>query len=107
MPVSPVQDFTVTDSADVDITAGYTLSSMSTHGVGLYRLAGAWLAGMTVTLPSGAMPTSTASTSAFSTPCWRYTSHLYEHREILTPGLDVMSPGWMTDVIATYWVPRA
>ena len=106
VPVSPVQDFTVTDSADVDITAGYTVSSMSTHGVGLYRLAGAWLAGMTVTLPSGYADIDSLDVGILDAVL-RYTSHLYEHREILTPGLDVMSPGWMTDVIATYWVPRA
>ena len=37
----------------------------------------------------------------------RYCAHLYENREILVPGTDAQTPGWMTDVISTYWMPRA
>jgi hypothetical protein len=105
VPVSPISGMTVADADDADITADYSLISMATHGVALYGLEGAYAAGMAVTLPSG-YANAAALDPGIADALLRYTSHLYENREILVPGTDAQSPGWMTDVIATYWMPR-
>ena len=106
VPVSPVQDdFTVADGAAIDITADYQITTMSTHGIGLYALAGPFAAGMKVSLPSGYDDVAELDPGIVDAVL-RYTAHLYENREILVAGTDAQTPGWMTDVISTYWYPR-
>ncbi len=104
VPVSPVNSFTV--DADGDVSAGYTITAMSTHGVGLYVMAGEFADGMHVEIPSGYADADELD-PGITDAVLRYTAHLYENREILVPGTEAQSPGWMTDVISTYWVPRA
>jgi uncharacterized phiE125 gp8 family phage protein len=104
VPVSPVTTFTVDASGDV--SADYAITTMSTHGIGLYALAGAWADGMAVKIPSGYADIN-ALDPGITDAVLRYTAHLYENREILVIGSDVQTPGWMTDVISTYWMPRA
>ena len=104
VPVSPVNSFTV--DADGDISAGYTVTAMSTHGVGLYVMAGEFADGMAVAIPSGYADADELD-PGITDAILRYTSHLYENREILVIGTEAQSPGWMTDVISTYWMPRA
>ena len=82
VPVTPVNSFAVADSTEADISAGYTLTTMSTHGVGLYALNGAWLAGMTVSIPSG-YADETELDPGITDAVLRYCAHLYENREIL------------------------
>ena len=53
VPVSPVNSFTVKDGADADISTGYLVETMSTHGIGLYALVGSFVSGMKVAMPSG------------------------------------------------------
>ena len=103
VPVSPVNSFTV--DADGDISAGYTVTAMSTHGVGLYVMAGEFADGMAVAIPSGYADADELD-PGITDAILRYTSHLYENREIVVPGTVGQWPGWMTDVISTYWYPR-
>lgn len=105
VPVSPVDTFTVKDAADVDISANYKITTNATHGVGLYTLKGAYVSGMKISIPSG-FATADDIEPGITDAILRYVAHLYENREILVPGLDTQTPGWMTDVIATYWMPR-
>jgi uncharacterized phiE125 gp8 family phage protein len=104
VPVSPVNSFTV--DAGGDVSAAYTITTMSTHGIGLYALAGAWADGMAVSIPSGYADVAELD-PGITDALLRYTAHLYENREILVAGSEAQSPGWMTDVISTYWYPRA
>ena len=104
VPVSPVNSFTV--DADGDVSADYAITTMSTHGIGLYALAGTWADGMAVSIPSGYADAGELD-PGITDAILRYTSHLYENREILVMGTEAQSPGWMTDVISTYWMPRA
>jgi hypothetical protein len=104
VPVSPVNSFTV--DADGDISDGYTITAMSTHGVGLYVMAGEFADDMAVSIPSGYADADELD-PGITDAVLRYTAHLYENREILVMGTEAQSPGWMTDVISTYWVPRA
>jgi uncharacterized phiE125 gp8 family phage protein len=106
VPVSPVGTFAVKDAAAVDISGDYLIETMSTHGIGLYVLMGDHLDGMAVTIGSG-YATSDELDPGITDALLRYTAHLYENREILVPGSEAQSPGWMTEVIATYWMPRA
>ena len=103
VPVSPVNSFTV--DADGDVSAGYTITAMSTHGVGLYVMAGEFADGMAVEIPSGYADADELD-PGITDAVLRYTAHLYENREILVMGTEAQSPGWMTDVISTYWYPR-
>lgn len=105
VPVSPVNSFTV-NAGGTDVSASYTITTMSMHGIGIYALAGAWVAGMAVAIPSGYADAASLD-PGITDALLRYTAHLYENREILVLGTDAQSPGWMTDVIATYWMPRA
>jgi hypothetical protein len=105
VPVSPVNSFTVAGGDLSDITSGYELTTMSTHGVGLYALSGAFASGMKVSMPSGYASAAEIDPGIIDIVL-RYTSHLYENREILVPGVEAQTPGWMSDVVATYWVPR-
>ena len=103
VPVSPVNDFTV--NAGGDVSGNYLIETMSTHGVGLYALSGSFVSGMAVSIPSG-YADADALDPGITDAVLRYTAHLYENREILVPGSDAQTPGWMTDVISTYWMPR-
>jgi uncharacterized phiE125 gp8 family phage protein len=104
VPVSPVNDIAV--DAGGDVSANYMVETMSTHGIGLYCLAGPYAAGMAVSIPSG-YASADELDPGITDAILRYTAHLYEHREILVAGSEAQSPGWMTDVISTYWYPRA
>lgn len=104
VPVSPVNSFTV--DAGGDVSANYKLETMSMHGIGLYRLVGAHVTGMKVAMPSGYADANVLD-AGITDAVLRYTAHLYENREILVMGTEAQTPGWMTDVIATYWMPRA
>jgi uncharacterized phiE125 gp8 family phage protein len=106
VPVSPVNSFTVKDAAAVDISSGYAITTMSTHGIGLYALKGSYVAGMSVAIVSGYQNVGTLD-PGISDILLRYTAHLYENREILVLGTDAATPGWINDVIAGYWMPRA
>jgi uncharacterized phiE125 gp8 family phage protein len=105
VPVTPVNSFTVVNGV-TDISGEYAIESMSTHGVGLYVLLGSFVSGMKVTIPSGYADLGSLD-PGITDALLRYTAHLYENREILVPGVNAQTPGWMTDVISTYWVPRA
>lgn len=106
VPVSPVNSFAVAASDDTDISANFAVETMSTHGIGLYALVGQYAAGMTVSIPSGYADADTLD-PGIEDAVLRYTSHLYENREILVLGTDAQTPGWTNDVIATFWMPRA
>jgi uncharacterized phiE125 gp8 family phage protein len=106
VPVSPVQSFTVLDGAAGDMSGNYAMETVSTHGIGLYYLIGDHAEAMSVAIVSG-YETAGALDPGITDALLRYTSHLYDNREILVPGSEAQSPGWMTDVIATYWMPRA
>jgi uncharacterized phiE125 gp8 family phage protein len=106
VPVSPVNSFVVTDAAAATISGNYSLETMSTHGIGLYRLIGGFVTGMKVAMPSG-YADATVLDAGIADAVLRYTAHLYENREILVMGSEAATPGWMTDIISTYWMPRA
>jgi hypothetical protein len=106
VPVSPVNTFTVRDGAAVDISSSYLMETMSTHGIGLYALVGSFVTGMKIAIVSG-YTTTAALDPGISDILLRYTAHLYENREILVLGTDAATPGWINDVIAGYWMPRA
>jgi hypothetical protein len=104
VPVSPVNSWTAAIGA-TDATASYDIATNTVHGVELDTLVGAWASGLTVTIPSG-FASSTALDPGIADAVLRYTAHLYEHREILVAGSEAQTPGWMLDVVATWWVPR-
>ena len=53
------------------------------------------------------MPTQIELDPGIEDAVLRYTGHLYQNREILVGNTEALSPGWMSDVISTYWMPRA
>jgi hypothetical protein len=101
---SPVTNMTA-KIGTTDATASYTVTTMSTHGVGIYALNGAWASGLAITFKSG-YADQTVLPAGILDAVLRYGAHLYEHREILVPTVQAANPGWMTDVISTYWIPR-
>lgn len=102
---TPVRELVAMVGAD-DVSAQYAVSTMSTKGVGLYSLNGAFASGLVLTFKSG-YADAAAVPGGVLDAVLRYAAHLYEHREILVPGAQETAPGWMTDVIATFWMPRA
>jgi uncharacterized phiE125 gp8 family phage protein len=104
VPVSPVDTFMV--DAGGDVSADFSIVTLSTYGVGIYALSGAYVSGMVVTIPTG-YADATALDPGILDAVLRYTAHLYENREILVAGSEATTPGWMTDTISTYWMPRA
>jgi uncharacterized phiE125 gp8 family phage protein len=102
---SPVTNMTA-KIGTTDATASYSVTTMSTHGVGIYALNGAWASGLAITFKSG-YADQTVLPAGILDAVLRYGAHLYEHREILVPTVQAANPGWMTDVISTYWMPRA
>lgn len=102
---SPVAEMSAKIGAD-DATASYSVTTMSTHGVGLYQLNGAFASGLVVTFKSG-YADETKLPAGVLDAVLRYATHLYDNREILVPGAQIQTPGWMLDVVATYWMPRA
>lgn len=104
VPVSPVNSWTAAVGA-ADVTANYDITTNTVHGVELDTLTGAWSNGLTVTIPSG-YASAAAIDPGIVDAVLRYAAHLYEHREILVPGTEAQTPGWMLDVVATWWVPR-
>ena len=102
VPLSPVNSFTV--DAGGDVSAAYTITTMSTHGVGLYSMQGTFAAGMAVTIPSGYADLAALDPGILNAVLM-YTAHIYENREILVDG-KAQDPGWAAEVVAAYWVPR-
>jgi hypothetical protein len=104
IPVRPVSAFVVTVAPD-DVTADYALALKwdSPHGVPIQQLAGSHAAGMSVALTAGYADL-TALPPAVLDVVLRTAAHLYEHREILIPDQDFVSPDLQTD--ATWWMPR-
>jgi len=100
VPVSPVNSWTAAIGA-TDATASYAIESNTVHGVEIDTLVGAWASGLTVTIPSG-YTSAAAIDPGIVDIVLRYTAHLYEHREILVPGSEAQTPGWMLDVVATW-----
>jgi uncharacterized phiE125 gp8 family phage protein len=105
VPVSPVNTGFKVEYGATDATADYELATMSMHGIGLYAIEGAFVDGMKVTMPSGYADLA-ALDPGITDAILRYTAHLYENREILVPGVEAQTPGWMSDVVSTYWMPR-
>jgi len=106
VPMTPVNDGTTAKVGADDVTANYTVTTMSTHGVGIYALNGAFASGLVVTVKSGYADEATLPPGVLDAVL-RMAAHLYDNREILVPGTQMATPGWMTDVISTYWMPRA
>lgn len=106
VPVSPVAGMTAKDGSNADVSSSFTVTTMSTHGVGIYSLNGAFASGLVVTLKSG-YADETKLPPGVLDAVLRMAAHLYDNREILVPGAQMATPGWMLDVIATYWFPRA
>jgi len=110
LPETPValDGWTVTTGDDdnpTDISASYSVTTLATKGVGIYALEGAFVSGMAVTFDSGYWSVSELPAGILNI-LLLYTAHLFENREILVPGAQASTPGWMTDVFAPYWVPR-
>ena len=105
VPVSPVNPTWAATVDAVDVTASYEILTDSIHGIELERLYGVWVSGLTLTIPSG-YASAAAIEPGIVDAILRYAAHLYEHREILVPGMETVTPGWMTDVVSTYWRPR-
>jgi hypothetical protein len=104
VPVSPVNGFSATVGVD-NVTDNYEIGTDSLFGVEINTLIGTWVSGLMITIPSGA--TSAIEIDPGITDIvLRYLSHIYEHREILVPGMEAQTPGWANDVMATYWKPR-
>jgi Phage gp6-like head-tail connector protein len=104
VPETPVADDWIVAVGAEDTTANYQLTTMSAKGVGLYALEGAFASGMVMTFQSGfeedAVPAGIVNVLLL------YTAHLYENREVLVPGAQVETPGWLFDVLAPWWKPR-
>jgi hypothetical protein len=101
VPVTPVTDFTAETTATPDATASYTITTDSVFGVPLLYLNGAFASGLVLTLQTGfaALPPPVLDIVL------RNAAHLYEHREILVPGIEFVAPDMRID--ATWWVPSA
>jgi uncharacterized phiE125 gp8 family phage protein len=104
IPETPVIDFTVADANNIDVSANYSLISMSTKGVGWYSLKGAFVSDMSMTFTSGYESVSDIPAGVLNV-ILLYTGHLYENREMLVAGNLNAVPGWLTHVIAPWWKP--
>lgn len=105
VPVSPVNATWTAAIGVTVVTANYEITTNSVNGVELNTLVGAWASGLTLTIPSG-YASAIAIDPGIVDVVFRYAAHLYEHREILVPNSEAKTPGWMLDVVATYWTPR-
>lgn len=104
VPVTPVNDFEATSTDTPDVTADFTVTTDSVHGVLIYTLNGKWVTGLKLTIESGFAVADLPA--GVLDAVLRYTAHLYENREITAPSSFVPVPDWMTEVMATYWRPR-
>ena len=94
VPVSPVNPTWVATVDGEDVTDSYEIATNSIHGIELERLYGVWVSGLTLTIPSG-YASAAAIEPGIVDIILRYAAHLYEHREILVPGMEAVTPGWM------------
>jgi uncharacterized phiE125 gp8 family phage protein len=105
LPVRPAMSFTaVAGSPAVDTTANYSLVLKwdGIHGLPIQVLKGAAADGLIVTLTAGYADLENAP--QLLDLVLRHTAHLYENREILTPGAPYVAPDLAMD--ATWWMPR-
>jgi uncharacterized phiE125 gp8 family phage protein len=104
IPFSPVNTMTAKDGANVDVSSSYSFTTMSQFGVMIYKLNGAWIDGVVFTIESGyaaaALPPGVLDV------VMRVTAHLYDNREILVPGTQMMVPDFLRVAMATYWMPH-
>lgn len=105
IPISPVGTWSAKDGAAADVTSSFTITTMSTHGVGIYALNGAYVSGVVFTIQSGYADLATLPFGV-ADAVLRYAAHLYDNREILVPGSQIATPGWTTDVLSTFWMPH-
>lgn len=103
LPVRPVSTFTAMAGA-TDVTADYSivLKWDDIYGIPIQLLRGASAGGLTVTLEAGF--TEDTLRPEVLDVVLRHAAHLYEHREILAPGNEYVSPDLRID--ATWWMPR-
>lgn len=105
VPVRPVSAFTATSGTPaVDASASYslTLKWNDITGVPIQVLQGASVAGLAVTLTAGVLDLTNAP--QLLDRVLRQVAHLYNYREILTPGAPYLAPDIELD--ATWWAPR-
>lgn len=111
IPETPVdrEEWKVFNGPDVDtatdISGSYKLTTMATKGVGIFALEGAFVSNMAVTFDSGYFAVDDLPPGILNV-LLLYVAHLYEHREILVPGSQAATPGWMNDILAPWWRPR-
>src|SRR5262245_35293948 len=104
VPITPVAaGWTATVGVD-NVTSSYSMTANTVHGVAIYSLVGSYAAGLTLAITSGY--TGATLPPGILDAIMRYTAHLYENREILVPGTTEQSPGWLEEVVSTYWMPR-
>lgn len=106
VPVTPVKTFTAAAGAAADnVSASFSIVTNSTYGVPILFMLGAYQDQLTVTLQTGF---DTSAGEPLPPPVLdivlRNAAHLYEHREILLPDQEFVSPDIRID--ATWWVPR-
>lgn len=101
VPITPVTAFTAKVGA-TDVSASYTITTNSVFGVPILYLTGAYQADLVLTLQTGF--TDATLPPAVLDDVLRITAHLHNHREILIPGTEFVSPDLQVD--ATWWVPR-
>ena len=105
VPVRPVSAFTATaGTPPADASASYVLSLKwnDITGVPIQVLTGSASSGLAVTLTAGLVDLTNAP--QLLDKVLRQTAHLYEYREILTPGAPYLAPDLELD--ATWWMPR-
>jgi uncharacterized phiE125 gp8 family phage protein len=105
LPAIPAASFTaVAGSPAADVSANYkiVLKWNDILGVPIQTLQGAAAGGLLITLTLGFTDLNDAP--ALLDRVLRQTAHLYENREILTPGAPYLAPDLELD--ATWWVPR-
>lgn len=102
VPITPVSQFVAKLADDTDVSSSYSITTKSVYGVPLLHLNGAHQSGVVITLTTGF--TAETLPAPVLDIVLRNTAHLYEHREILIPGVEFVSPDMAVD--ATWWVPR-
>lgn len=103
VPISPVIDFTAVDSDDVDVTELFEVASNSMHGVMIYRLVGAYVGGLTVTIESG-YTTKDELPPGILDIVLLVSCHLYENRGVMLSSSEVAD--FVQRAMSSYWKPR-
>jgi uncharacterized phiE125 gp8 family phage protein len=105
LPVRPATAFTaVAGSPAADVTSSYSIALKwdDITGIPIQMLKGSAATGLVVTLTIGFTDLSNAP--AVLDRVLRHTAHLYENREILTPGAPYLAPDLERD--GSWWMPR-